>query len=57
MAESSLRQALEICYVENTVPYIFGGKAISRALRANQLVDLALNTILLEEATADENVV
>ena len=54
MAESGLKQALEICYAENTVPHIFSGKAVSRALRSHQLVDLALNTVLLE-AKADEN--
>ena len=54
MAGSGLKQALEICYVENTVPHIFSGKAVRRALRAHQLVDLALNTVLLE-ARADEN--
>ena len=42
MAESCLKQALEICYDENTVPHIFSGKAISRVLRAHQLVDLTL---------------
>ena len=54
MAESGLKQALEICYAEDTVPHIFSGKAVSRALRAHQLVDLALNTVLLE-VKADEN--
>ena len=54
MAGSGLKQALEICYAEYTVPHIFSGKAVSRALRAHQLVDLALNTVLLE-AKADEN--
>ena len=55
MAESGLKQALEICYAENTVPHTLSGKAISKLLRAHQLVDLALNTVLLEEATADEH--
>ena len=34
--------------------YLNSGKAVSRTLRAHQLVDLALNTVLLE-AKADEN--
>ena len=55
MAESgNLKQALEICYAENIVPHIFSGKAVSRALRAHQLVDLELNTVLLE-TKPDEN--
>ena len=55
MEESSnLKEALEICYAENIVLHIFSGKAVSRALRAHQLVDLELNTVLLE-TKADEN--
>ena len=54
MAESGFKQALEMCYAESTVPHIFSWKAVSRASRAHQLVDLALNTVLLE-AKAEEN--
>ena len=55
MAESgNLKQALAICYAENIVPHIFSGKAVNRALRAHQLVDLELNTVLLE-TNAEEN--
>ena len=54
MADSgNLKQAPEICYAENIAPHIFSGKAVSRALRAHQLVDLELNTVL--ETKADEN--
>ena len=49
-----MKQALEIYYAENAVPHIFSGKAVSRVLRAHQLVDLTLNTVLLD-AKADEN--
>ena len=37
------------------MPHIFSGKAVSRTLGAHQLVDLASNTVLLEEAKTDEN--
>ena len=49
MAKSGLSDILEIFYAGNTVPHLLSGKALDRALRGHQLVDLALNTILLQD--------
>ena len=42
MKGSGLEKALETEYGPNTVTHIFSGKAMSRALRAHLLVDVAL---------------
>ena len=49
MAGIGLPEALGVVYATNTVPQLLSGKAVTRALRGlvDQLVDLALNTILL----------
>ena len=36
-------------YTRNIVPDLLSGKTVSRALRSYQLLDLVLNTILLED--------
>ena len=42
MKGSGLEKALETVYGPNTVIHIFSGKAMSRALKAHLLVDVAL---------------
>ena len=39
-------------YAENTVQHIISGKAVSRALRAHQLAESALISILFEDTEA-----
>ena len=48
MANSGLDAVLQIPYTTNTVPHLMSGKAVNRALRGHQIVDLALNTLLLQ---------
>lgn len=50
MAESGLRDLLELIYASNAVDHIFSGKAIARAVRAHFIVDAALNALLYSEA-------
>lgn len=42
MKKSGLEESMEQIYAKNTVPHIISGKAISRALRANFIVESAL---------------
>ena len=49
MSVTGICEALEIVYAGNTVPHLLSGKAVSRALQGHQLLDLVLNTILLED--------
>ena len=41
--------ALQLIYAENTVPRLHLGKAVDRAIKGYHMVDIALNTILLED--------
>ena len=50
MRGSGLQESLELIYADNVVPHILTGKAISRAVRGHQLVETALNAILLSKA-------
>ena len=50
MAGSGLREVLELIYAPNAVDHIMTGKAIARAVRANLIVDAALNALLYSEA-------
>ena len=38
--------ALELIYAENTVPHLLSGKAVDRAIRGYQMVNIALHIIL-----------
>ena len=49
MANSGLTEALQVMYAENTVQHLLSGKAYNRSLRGHQIIDLALDTILLRE--------
>ncbi|EDO40541.1 predicted protein [Nematostella vectensis] len=46
MADSGLRELLELIYAPNAVDHILSGKATSRAVRAHMIIDAALNAIL-----------
>ena len=50
IAESRLKELLELIYVPNAVEHILTGKAIARAVRAHLLVDAVLNTLILSKA-------
>ena len=50
MAESGLRELLEIIYASNAVDHILSGKAISQAVRSHLIVDAALNCLLYSSA-------
>ena len=50
IAESGLKELLELIYVPNAVEHILTGKAIARAVRAHLLVDAVLNTLILSKA-------
>ena len=50
MDESGLQEILEVAYAGNAVKHMRSGKAISRAVRGNLLVDAAINTILVSNA-------
>ena len=50
MAESGLRELLELIYASNAVDHIMTGKAISRAVRAHLIVDATLNALLYSQA-------
>ena len=49
MDGSGLSDILELVYAKDTIPHMFSGKAISRALRGLFLVDAALHAILFKE--------
>lgn len=49
MEDTGLSEVLQIAYPENTVRHILSGKAVSRAIRAHNMVDCALNVIRLME--------
>ena len=56
MEEAGLVEVLEQIYAPNTVKHIISGKAVSRAMRANSPLDLALHILLFAcafEDTAD----
>ena len=50
MAESGLKELLELIYVPTAVEHILTVKAIARAAWAYILVDAALNTLILSKA-------
>ena len=50
IAESGLKELLELIYAPNAVEHIVTGKAIARAVRAHLLVDAVLNTLILSKA-------
>ena len=50
IAESGLKEFLELIYAPNGVEHILTGKAIARAVRAHLLVDAVLNTLILSKA-------
>ncbi len=50
MAGSGLKELLEVVYADNAVRHMLTGKAVSRAVRGQMLVDAALNTILVAKA-------
>lgn len=50
MAESGLKELLELAYASNAVDHMLSGKAIARAVRGHLLVDAALNTLLFASA-------
>lgn len=47
IAESGLKELLELIYVPNAVEHILTGKAIARAVRAHLLVDAVLKRVSL----------
>ncbi len=49
MAETGLREVLEVVYASNSVSHMLTDKAVSRAVRGH-LVDAAVNTLLLSDA-------
>ena len=50
MAESGLREIFEIIYAPNAVDHMLSGKAISRAVRGDFIVDAALSCLLYSAA-------
>jgi len=50
MAESGLKELLELAYASNAVDHMLTGKAISRAVRGHLLVCAVLNTLLFAAA-------
>ena len=50
IAESGLKELLELIYAPNAVEHILTGKAIARAVRAHLLFDAVLNTLILSKA-------
>ena len=51
MENTGLSNALETIYKENSVLHILKGKAESRALRGNFIVDESLPTLIAEKCT------
>ena len=56
MANTGLSEAFELVYAGNTLPHLFSGKAIDRAWRAHQLVDISLNTLLLKDSMENNKI-
>ena len=56
MANTGLSEAFELVYAGNTLPHLFSGKAIDRAWRAHQLVDISLNTLLLKDSIENNEI-
>ncbi len=54
MDGSGLQDVIELIYAADTVPYILNGKAISRAIRAHQIVDSALHACLMSDVFNSE---
>ena len=46
MAGSGLKEILELIYASGAVDHIMTGKAVARAVRANLIVDAALNALV-----------
>ena len=51
MENTGLSNVLETIYKENSVLHILKGKAVSRALRGNFIVDESLPTLIAEKCT------
>ena len=49
MSHSGMGDTLESIYAENTVPHLLSGKAVDKAIRGYQMVNIALHTILLQD--------
>ena len=49
MCGSGLEEVIGLIYAENVVPHILSGKAISRALRAHNIVEAALYVLLCSD--------
>ena len=50
MAESGLKELLEMTYASNAVDHMLSGKAVSRAVRGHLIIDAALNALLYSSA-------
>ena len=50
MAESGLKELLEMIYASNAVDHMLSGKAVSRAVRGHLIIDAALNALLYSPA-------
>ena len=48
MSNSGMGDALELIYTKNTAPHLLSGKAVDRTIRGDQIVNIALHTILIE---------
>ena len=48
--------ALELIFAENKVSNLHSGKAVDRAIKRYRMVDIALNTILLEGIMGSTNI-
>ena len=46
MTETGLKDLFSVVYADNTVPHMLSGKAIARAIRAHELVELALHPLI-----------
>ena len=55
MSGSGLEEALAEAYAKNTVPHIMSGKAYSRALRGNFLVEAAVMNLLLKMVVPEDS--
>ena len=47
MTETGIKEVLECLYAGNTIKHILSGKAVSRAMRAHELIDSALQITLI----------
>ena len=50
MTGTGLQEVMELVYAPNAVVHMMTGKAISRAVRANLIIDGVLNSLILSEA-------